>query len=179
MIKCQVHAGGRSKGRLTSGLQGGVHVCRSEDDIKNICDQMLGHNLITNQTTKEGLPVKSLLISEIIDVKKLYYLAIILDRQSQGPIILASNEGGVDIEEIACKNPDAIIRERINVLEGLSDGKIKKIVERLSFTENERIQAIDQLKRLYRFFFKYDITQIEINPWAVDESGKVFKYKLY
>ncbi len=173
IIKCQVHAGGRSKGRLTSGLQGGVQVCRSEEDVKNITKQMLGYNLITAQTTEEGLPVNALMISEKIEVKKLFYLAIVLDRQSQGPILLASNEGGVDIEDVSSKNPEAIIKERINFLEGLTDEKIKNVVERLNFTDKERIQAIDQLKRLYKMFIKYDITQIEINPWAVDASGKV------
>jgi len=173
IIKCQVHAGGRSKGKLTSGLQGGVQVCRSEEDVQKMTSQMLGHNLITAQTTKEGLPVNALLISEKIEVKKLFYLAIVLDRQSQGPILLASNEGGVDIEEVASKNPEAIIKEKINFLEGLTDEKIKHVVERLNFTEKERLQAIDQLRRLYKMFIKYDITQIEINPWAVDASGKV------
>jgi succinyl-CoA synthetase beta subunit len=173
IIKCQVHAGGRSKGRLTSGLQGGVQVCRSEEDVKNMTNKMLGHNLITAQTTKEGLPVNALLISEKIELKKLLYLAIVLDRQSQGPIILASNEGGVDIEDVACKNPEAIIREKINVLQGLSDEKIKNLVGKLNFTEDEGLQAIDQVKRLYKMFIDYDMTQIEINPWAVDTKGKV------
>jgi succinyl-CoA synthetase beta subunit len=173
VIKCQVEAGGRGKGRLTSGLQGGVQICKSAEDVKRYSKQMLGHNLITIQTPKEGLLVKSLLIAEIIEVKKLFYLAMLLDRKSQAPILLASNEGGVDIEEVARTKPDAIFKQPIDVRKGLTNENISNVVNKLNFTDGERTQAVDQLKKLYELFIKFDATQIEINPWAVDSKGIV------
>lgn len=173
VIKCQVEAGGRGKGRLTSGLQGGVQICRSAEDVKRFSNQMLGHNLITLQTPKEGLLVKTLLVAEIVDVKKLFYLALLLDRKFQGPVLLASNEGGVDIEEVARTRPDAIIKEPIDVRKGITDENINNVLSKLKFTDGERAQAADQLKKIYDMFIKYDATQIEINPWAVDSKGKV------
>jgi len=174
ILKCQVHAGGRGKGHLTSGLKGGIQICKSKEDIINFSNKMLGFNLITNQTPNEGLLVKNLLISEIIDIKKLFYLAFILDRKYQGPVILASNEGGVNIEEVSKNQPESLIVEPINILKGLTDENVMNVVSKLNFSEKERNQAIVHLRKLYNLFLKYDALQIEINPWAVDSHGKVF-----
>ena len=172
-MKCQVHAGGRGKGHLTSGLQGGVQLCKTTEDVKKFSKQMLGHNLITIQTPKEGLLVKSLLIAEVIDVKKQFYLAILLDRQYQGPVVLSSNEGGMDIEEVAKKKPESIIYTPIDVRKGITEENMKNIVSKLNFTDYERTQAVEQIKKLYELFIKHDVTQLEINPWAADSKGKV------
>lgn len=173
VLKCQVHAGGRGKGHLTSGLKGGVQICNSVEDVKKFSNLMLGHNLITIQTPKEGLPVNSLLVSEIIDVKKQFYLAFLLDRKYGGPVILASNEGGMNIEEVAHKNKDAIVVEPINVKKGLTEDNIQRVLSKLDLTPDQKLQGADQLKKVYEMFIKYDATQIEINPWAVDSNGKV------
>lgn len=173
VLKCQVHAGGRGKGHLTSGLKGGVQMCKSIEDVKKFSKQMLGYNLITIQTPKEGLPVKSLLVSEVIDVKKQFYLAFLLDRKYGGPVIIASNEGGVNIEDVAKHNPDAIIVQPIDVKLGLTAENIKNVVGKLDLDENQKKQAAEQLQKVYAMFVKYDATQIEINPWAVDSAGKV------
>jgi succinyl-CoA synthetase beta subunit len=174
VLKCQVHAGGRGKGHLTSGLQGGVQMCNDLDDVRKYSKLMLGHNLITIQTPKEGLPVNSLLVSEVIDVKKQFYLAFLLDRKYGGPVILASNEGGVNIEEVAKKNPNAIIVQPVDVKVGITSENIQNVVNKLDFNQDQKLQAADQLKKVYEMFIKYDATQIEINPWAVDSDGKVF-----
>ena len=173
VLKCQVHAGGRGKGYLTSGLKGGVQICNNLEDVRNYSKQMLGYNLITIQTPKDGLPVNSLLVSEMLDVKKQFYLAFLLDRKYGGPVILASNEGGVNIEDVAHKNPNAIIVQPINIKVGLTEENIKNVVSRLDLDQSQQIQAAEQLRKVYEMFIKYDATQIEINPWAVDASGKV------
>jgi succinyl-CoA synthetase beta subunit len=149
-------------------------MCNDLDDVRKYSKLMLGHNLITIQTPKEGLPVNSLLVSEVIDVKKQFYLAFLLDRKYGGPVILASNEGGVNIEEVAKKNPNAIIVQPVDVKVGITSENIQNVVNKLDFNQDQKLQAADQLKKVYEMFIKYDATQIEINPWAVDSDGKVF-----
>ena len=149
-------------------------MCHNLEDVRKFSDLMLGFNLITIQTPKEGLPVNSLLISEVIDVKKQLYLAFVLDRQFGGPVILASNEGGMNIEDVAKRNPNAIIVQPIDVKTGLTEENIKNVVSRLDLDLDQKTQASEQLRKVYEMFIKYDATQIEINPWAVDSAGKVY-----
>ena len=174
IIKAQVHAGGRGKGQLTSGLNGGVKICQSSSEIENFAKQMIGYNLITKQTSKEGLPVQSVLVLESVDIKRQLYLAILLDRAYSGPVIIYSTEGGMEIEEVAQKNPEAIHVEPINISTGITSEQAHKIVNKLGFeTEEQKTDAADQLSKLYDLFNKVDATQIEINPWAIDTKGKV------
>jgi len=175
ILKAQVHAGGRGKGLLTSGLKGGVKICKSIDELENYAKQMIGYNLITAQTPKEGLPVKSVLVLECVDIKKQFYLAIVLDRTHQSPVIMVSKEGGVDIEEVAKENPSAIKIFPVNVLEGLTDETARNIVAALDLeTEQQRSEAVEQVKNLYTMFNKLDATQVEINPWATNEKDELF-----
>lgn len=174
IIKAQVHAGGRGKGHLTSGLKGGVKICQTSSEIENYAKQMIGYNLITKQTSKEGLPVQSVLVLESVDIKRQLYLAILLDRAYSGPVIIYSTEGGMEIEEVAQKNPDAINVEPVNINTGLTRQQAEKIVNKLGFeTPEQKEDAIDQIMKLYTLFNKVDATQIEINPWAIDSNGKV------
>jgi succinyl-CoA synthetase beta subunit len=175
ILKAQVHAGGRGKGTLTSGLKGGVKICKTPQELFNYAKQMIGYNLITHQTPKEGLPVKSVLVLESVDIKKQFYLALLLDRQHQSPVIIASNEGGVDIEEVAKTNPNAIKVYPIDVIKGLTNETVKQVVNDLAFEDDsQRAQAAEQLKNLYVLFNKLDATQIEINPWALDTKGQIY-----
>ncbi len=175
ILKAQVHAGGRGKGLLTSGLKGGVKICKSIDELESYTKQMIGYNLITAQTPKEGLPVKSVLVLECVDIKKQFYLAIVLDRTHQSPVIMVSKEGGVDIEEVAKENPSAIKIFPVNVLQGLTDETARNIVDALDLeTEQQRSEAITQVKNLYTMFNKLDATQVEINPWATNEKDELF-----
>ena len=136
---------------------------------------MIGYNLITAQTPKEGLPVKSVLVLECVDIKKQFYLAIVLDRTHQSPVIMVSKEGGVDIEEVAKENPSAIKIFPVNVLQGLTDETARNIVDALDLeTEQQRSEAITQVKNLYTMFNKLDATQVEINPWATNEKDELF-----
>lgn len=136
MIKCQVHAGGRGKGHLTSGLKGGVQMSNNLEDVLKFSNQMCGYNLITIRPPKEGLPVKSLLVSEVIDVKKQLYLAFLLDRKFGGPVILASNQGGTNIEDVAKNDPNAIIVQPIDVKVGITEQNIKNVVSKLDLDES-------------------------------------------
>ena len=173
VVKAQVHAGGRGKGHLTSGLKGGVKLVNSAEDVHNLTKQMIGYNLITHQTPKEGLLVKSVLVLEAVDLKKQFYIAIVLDRTFQAPVIIVSNEGGMDIEDVAKTNPDAIKYFPVDVLKGLTDETVRKVTDFLNVdNETQRKQAVDQVKKLYDLFIKTDSTQIEINPWITDAKGE-------
>jgi succinyl-CoA synthetase beta subunit len=173
VVKAQVHAGGRGKGHLTSGLKGGVKLVNSAEEVHNLTKQMIGYNLITHQTPKEGLLVKSVLVLEAVDLKKQFYIAIVLDRTFQAPVIIVSNEGGMDIEDVAKTNPDAIKYFPVDVLKGLTDETVRKVTDFLNVdNETQRKQAVDQVKKLYDLFVKTDSTQIEINPWITDAKGE-------
>jgi succinyl-CoA synthetase beta subunit len=175
IIKAQVHAGGRGKGHLTSGLKGGVKICQKSEEIKDFAKQMIGYNLITHQTTKDGLPVKSVLVLESVDIKKQFYLAFLLDRTLQSPVLIVSNEGGMDIEEVAAKNPQAIHVFPIDIKKGLTEETVNKVVGLVDLeNDGQRKQAREQLHNLYKMFVKTDSTQIEINPWALDTKGDLY-----
>jgi succinyl-CoA synthetase beta subunit len=175
ILKAQVHAGGRGKGVLTSGLKGGVKICRTIEELDNYAKQMIGYNLITAQTPKEGLPVKSVLVLECVDIKKQFYLAIVLDRTHQSPVIMVSKEGGVEIEEVAKHNPDAIKVFPVDVIKGLTEDTVKNIVDALDLEkEEQKKEAANQVKNLYTMFNKLDATQVEINPWATNEKDELF-----
>lgn len=173
VIKAQVHAGGRGKGSLTSGLKGGVKLTKSPEEAKKLASQMIGYNLVTHQTPKEGLPVKSVLVLEAVDLKKQFYLAVVLDRTHQSPVIIVSNEGGVDIEDVAKSNPGAIKYFPVDVIKGLTDETVEKVVNTLAVdNEAQRKSAAEQIKKLYTLFNKTDSTQVEINPWVIDDKGE-------
>lgn len=174
ILKAQVHAGGRGKGHLTSGLKGGVKICNSANQIKDFASQMIGYNLITHQTPKAGLPVKSVLVLESVDIKRQIYLAIVLDRQHGGPVIISSTEGGVDIEEVAASTPEKIKVTPVDIKKGLTKEQAETVVTSLGLTGKQIEQGVDQLKKLYDLFMETDATQIEINPWAVDNNGELF-----
>ncbi len=175
VVKAQVHAGGRGKGQLSSGLKGGVKLAKSPQEAFNYAQQMIGYNLVTHQTPKDGLPVKSVLVLEAVDFNKQFYLAILLDRTFQAPVIIVSNEGGMDIEDVAKTNPSAIHYFPIDVLKGLSEENINNVVKTLNVdNEKQRAEAAQQIKKLYELFNTIDATQVEINPWITDPKGNWF-----
>lgn len=121
ILKAQVHAGGRGKGVLSSGLKGGVKICKTPEEIGKYTEQMIGYNLVTKQTPKEGLNVKSVLVHEGVDIDRQIYLAFLLDRATDGPAVVYSQKGGMDIEEVAETDPDSILVEPIDIKIGLTD----------------------------------------------------------
>jgi succinyl-CoA synthetase beta subunit len=175
ILKAQVQAGGRGKGHLTSGLKGGVKICKNSQQIFDLSKQMLGYNLITHQTTKEGLPVNSVLVLESVDIKEQIYCAFLLDRTHQKPVLIVSNEGGVDIEDVAANRPEAIHVFPIEINTGLTNEILDKVANLIKFeSDAQRKEAKDQLVKMYDMFNKLDATQIEINPWAIDTKGDLY-----
>ena len=175
ILKAQVKAGGRGKGKLTSGLKGGVKICKSPEEIKDFTKQMIGYNLITHQTPPEGLLVKSVLVHEGVDIDKQLYLAILHDRKNQALCVVSSTKGGMDIEEVAKEDPDAIKIHSFDIRTGLTKESAAKIVDSLELPAGKlRDQGIDQLQKLYQMFIKLDATQIEVNPWAITPEKDIY-----
>lgn len=170
VIKAQVLAGGRGKGHFTSGLQGGVKLARSIDEAVDYAKQMLGSRLVTKQTGEKGRPCNKVLVTEVLKPQREFYFAIIMDRSVVGPVIIASKEGGVDIEDVAKNNPDALVKEPVSLNEGLTEEKASKVATLLGFEGDLHSQAVDQFRKLYKVFTEFDTTMVEINPLAVDAS---------
>jgi len=155
-------------------MKGGVHIVQSPEEIEEKTTGMIGFNLITHQTTKDGLPVKSVLVHEGVDIDRQIYLAFLHDRKNQGLCCVYSKKGGMDIEAVAEEDPEAILTERISILDGLQDNQAERIVDNLGLEGKTRSQGIEQLKKLYDMFVKVDATQVEINPWAVTPELDVY-----
>jgi len=135
---------------------------------------MIGYNLVTKQTTANGLKVNAVLVHEGVDIVGQIYVAFILDRNFQAPAIVYSTEGGVEIEEVAEKHPDAIHVHPIDITKGLLRDDARKIAKKLKFNDNQIEDAADQLMNLYKLFITTDSVQLEINPWATDPKGKIW-----
>lgn len=140
---------------------------------------MLGHNLVTKQTGAEGKPCNAVYICERKYARNEYYFAILLDRKSAGPVIVASSQGGVDIETVAHENPEAIITLPIDPKEGLSSEKALELAKKMGFTSNGQQQAAETFLNLFKLFNERDATQVEINPLSEssDNQGKVYDIK--
>ncbi|KAF2898944.1 hypothetical protein ILUMI_07228 [Ignelater luminosus] len=173
VIKAQILAGGRGKGHFDNGFKGGVHITKNRNDIQDIVRNMLGHNLITKQTPKEGIPVKKVMIADSVNIKRETYFSILMDRQQNGPVIIASPAGGVDIEGVAEKTPHLIKTMPVDIFEGLTDAKAEELAEFLEFKGALKQQAANELKKLWKLFLKVDATQIEINPLVETDNAKV------
>ncbi|XP_054160436.1 succinate--CoA ligase [GDP-forming] subunit beta, mitochondrial-like [Oppia nitens] len=178
VIKAQVLAGGRGKGYFkNSSMKGGVQLTKDKSKVSEICGKMLNDYLITAQTTKSGVLVHKVMIAEALDIKKELYLAILLDRASNGPVIVVSQEGGVDIEQVAEKNPDAI-HKFIVPIDTNSDNldlELAKNVAKngLGLTGHLADDAAEQISRLYKLFLNLDALQVEINPFGISTKDKL------
>lgn len=174
VIKAQVLAGGRGKGHFESGLKGGVKIVFSPEEAKKIADLMIGHKLHTKQTGDDGRICNSVMITERLYPRREYYFAIMMERAFSGPVIIASSQGGMNIEEVARDTPDAIITEAIDINTGVKEEQGKRIAERLGFQPSNVPQAIQVMQKLYEVFAKKDAVMIEINPMIEDASGTVY-----
>jgi len=171
VIKAQVLAGGRGKGHFDSGLKGGVRVVYSPEEVKMFADKMLGHKLITKQTGAGGRICNSVYVVERLYVRREYYFAIIQDRATQGPVLVASSQGGMDIEQVAAESPDAIVTHPVDINKGLSQSEARSVAQKLGFTGEALDQAAETFLRLYKIFIEKDATMIEINPLAEIHNG--------
>jgi succinyl-CoA synthetase beta subunit len=174
VVKSQIHAGGRGKGTFKSGFQGGVKVAASADEAAGFAEKMLGQVLVTKQTGAEGRKVQTLLISEGAKIKKEFYLAVLLDRGNSRPLIMASTEGGMDIEEVAAKMPDKIFKEWIDPAIGIQTFQARKIASALGLKGDLFNAAVKMVIGVFNTWWESDATLVELNPLAVVElrNGK-------
>jgi succinyl-CoA synthetase beta subunit len=173
VIKAQVHAGGRGKGVFKNGFKGGVQLVDSPDAAREVAAKMLGEVLVTKQTGEAGRLVRKVMVTKSVSIQREIYLAILLDRESRQPVIIASTEGGMDIEEVAEKSPEKIIREAVNPLAGLQAYQVRKLCEALGFTTTAR-QFGRLLHALYKLFIECDCSMVEINPVVVTTDDNVY-----
>ncbi|KAI9710181.1 MAG: Succinate--CoA ligase [ADP-forming] subunit beta, mitochondrial [Chrysothrix sp. TS-e1954] len=173
VIKAQVLAGGRGKGQFDNGLKGGVRIVYSPTEAKIFAEQMIGHKLVTKQTGSRGRICNSVFLVERKFARREFYLAILMDRQSQRPIIVASSQGGMSIEDVAKESPEAIITTQVNIHEGVTDAMAGDIAHKLGFSEQCIEDAKQTIQKLYQVFMEKDATQIEINPLSETADHKV------
>ncbi|HUL95537.1 MAG TPA: ADP-forming succinate--CoA ligase subunit beta [Usitatibacter sp.] len=166
VVKAQIHAGGRGKG-------GGVKLARSVDEVRSLASQMLGMTLVTHQTGPQGRKVRRLLIEEGADIKKELYAAMVVDRALQRVVLMASSEGGMDIEEVAAKTPEKIHRVAIDPFAGLADRDAEDMARKIGVPDNLVAQGRELFKSLYKCFDECDCSLVEVNPLIVTGDGRV------
>jgi succinyl-CoA synthetase beta subunit len=173
VVKAQIHAGGRGKGSFKNGFKGGVHVRKTPDEVRDVAAKMLGQILVTHQTGGAGRLVNKVLVAESADIAREIYFAVLLDRATAAPLIVASTEGGVEIEAVAAKSPEKIIREPIDPLPGLQPYQARKLAKQLGFESSQLKNASKLFEGLYRTFIAYDCSMVEVNPLVVTNKGEV------
>ena len=166
VVKAQIHAGGRGKG-------GGVKVAKSLEQVKEYSDQIMGMQLVTHQTGPEGQKVRRLMIEEGADIKKELYVSLVTDRVTQRVVLMASSEGGMDIEEVAEKHPELIHNVVIDPATGLSDADAADVARKIGVPEGSIADAVANLQGLYKAYWETDASLAEINPLILTGSGKV------
>jgi succinyl-CoA synthetase beta subunit len=166
VVKAQIHAGGRGKG-------GGVKVAKTIDDVKKLAGEILGMQLKTHQTGPEGQKVRRLYIEDGADIKNELYISLVTDRATQKVALIASSEGGMDIEEVAHSTPEKIITEYIDPLTGLSAEQATKIANAIGLPADSTAQAVDVFQKLYKCYMDTDASLVEINPLNRDSKGNI------
>jgi succinyl-CoA synthetase beta subunit len=166
VLKAQVHAGGRGKA-------GGVKVVRSPEEAEQTAQTMLGQNLVTHQTDAQGVPVNSVLVEELADIKKEMYIALTIDRGHRGPVMIVSASGGMDIEEVAATSPEAIYTEPIEPVLGLMPFQTRRLARVLGLNPSVARPASQVMNALYRIFTENDCSLVEINPLIITGADQV------
>ena len=166
VVKAQIHAGGRGKG-------GGVKLARSMPEVEQLAGQILGMQLKTHQTGPAGQKVRRLLVEEGADIKKEYYVAALTDRATQKVALMASSEGGMDIEEVAHKTPEKIIKVFVDPLTGLTDAQASQLGDGIGVPAASKAQAVDVFRKLYACYMGTDASLAEINPLILEGNGHI------
>merc|ERR1712142_303923 len=172
VVKAQVLAGGRGKGTFKGGYKGGVKLVYSPEEVEESAQGMIGDFLITKQTGSDGRICNSVMITERKYTRKEYYIAFMNERAFNGPVCIASSEGGVNIEEVAEKNPDAIVKFPIDVKKGLEIDGAKEIATAVGIHPNKVDEVAQIFLNLYSLFTTKDASMVEINPFAEDSTGE-------
>lgn len=166
VVKAQIHAGGRGKG-------GGVKLAKSVDEVRQLASEILGMQLVTHQTGPEGRKVKRLLIEEGADIKKEYYLGIVTDRGTQKNAVMASSEGGMDIEEVAAETPEKLLKVFVDPATGLTAEDAEKLARGIGIPDEAIAEAVDQFQKLYQAYWETDASLAEINPLILTGDGHI------
>ena len=166
VLKAQIHAGGRGKA-------GGIKILNSIEELNTAAKELLGKRLITHQTGPEGREVKRLYVEESSNISKEFYLSCLVDRASSKIAFISSDQGGIDIEEVARKTPEKIITTKIDINDEISDENCEKIIEIFSLSNDAKKQAISLIKSLYKMFISTDANMIEVNPLILTKEEKI------
>ena len=166
VVKAQVHAGGRGKG-------GGIILCKTTDEVYEAADKLIGSNLVTPQTTSDGVIVRKVYVEEGCDIAKELYLGIVLDRERDLPVVMASVEGGVEIEEIAIKEPEKILKVYADPITGIGNWQARKIAFGLGLEGKQVSSCCKFIISLYELFIKLDCSIVEINPLVVTSDDDI------
>jgi succinyl-CoA synthetase beta subunit len=173
VIKAQVHAGGRGKGHFKNGFKGGVHLIESPEQAAEYAGKMLNETLVTVQTGEAGRVVRKVMVAEAVDITHEYYLAILMDRGTSRPVIVASTAGGMSIEDVAHDSPEKIVRQFVHPLLGLQGYEVRKLTAALGLTGDIAKQFAKLLGNLYKLFVSLDCSMLEINPLVTTPDGRV------
>ena len=174
VVKAQIHAGGRGKGTFDSGFKGGVKLCSTPTEARELADKMLGHTLVTHQTGPAGKVVRKVLVAESVDIAREVYFAILMDRGTGSPVVVASTEGGVEIEKVAEEHPEKIIRELVHPLLGFQPFQALKLARQLDFKGDQLKAAATLFSNVFKLFISLDCSLVEINPLVVTPEGVVY-----
>ena len=166
VLKAQIHAGGRGKA-------GGVKILNNIEELTDAAKEMLGKTLITHQTGPNGKEVKRLYIEESSKIKKEFYLSCLIDRASSKIAFISSDQGGMDIEEVAKKSPEKIITTKVDYLDDIDDENCKKIIKIFNLKDNTMLQGINLIKSIYKMFISTDANLVEINPLILTEDDNL------
>jgi len=176
VVKAQVLAGGRGKGHFTNDPKrvegGGIAITACSEMAEHHARRMLGNRLVTIQTPPEGLLVKKTMVANSFPIKRTAYLAFLHDFEHASPVVISCREGGVDIEDVARKDPSLIHKQPVDIDEGLTDEQARRVAEFLGFSDEGVVsEAVKEVKRLYRVFMERDAVLLEVNPFAEIEGG--------
>ena len=166
VLKAQIHAGGRGKA-------GGVKLIKSLEELKQEANKMMGKVLVTHQTGKQGRKVQRLYVEEASDILKEFYLSCLVDRESSKIAFISSTEGGMDIEKVAKDSPTKIITTKIDLKDEIEDADIERIIATFNFNKNQKVDAYNLIKALYKILIQKDASLIEINPLIITKNEKV------
>ena len=166
VLKAQIHAGGRGKA-------GGVKILNTLEELKNSANELLGKTLVTHQTGPEGREVKRLYVEESSNIEKEFYLSCLVDRASSKIAFISSDQGGMDIEEVASSNPEKIITTKVDIAEEISDADCESVIKIFDLKSVSKDQAISLIKSIYKMFISTDANMVEVNPLILTKEAKI------
>ncbi|XP_059223669.1 succinate--CoA ligase [GDP-forming] subunit beta, mitochondrial isoform X2 [Stomoxys calcitrans] len=173
VVKAQILAGGRGKGTFDNGFKGGVHITTNKNEVVSLTKKMIGNRLITKQTPKSGIMVKKVMVARSVNIIRETYLCILLDREHNGPVLIASPAGGVDIEAVAEETPEKILTIPLDIDKAIPQATLEKVAKFLEFKGKCIETCAQEIQKLYELFKAVDAVQIEINPLAETDKGEV------